>query len=79
MPVIDKDFDVPIASIGMQLRATGFTGDQRFVVARIGTGAVNSGEYSMLISADEARAIADVFTRAADFAEPRAVDLGKAA
>ncbi len=79
MASINKDFDAPLASIGMRLCATGFTGDQRFVVARIGSGALNSGEYSMLISAAEARAIADAFTRAADFAEPSAVDLGKAA
>ena len=75
MTTINHDFDADLASIGMKLCATGFTGDCRFVSARIGNSAIGGGgEFSLLITPDEARAIADAFIRAANYAEPRAVE-----
>lgn len=74
MTTINHDFDADLASIGMKFCATGFTGDCRFVSARIGNSAIGGGEFSLLVTPDEARAIADAFIRAANFAEPRAVE-----
>ena len=70
MNTVNKDFEADMPSIGMRLCATGFTGSCRFVSVAIGTGVVNSGEYSLLVSPAEARGIAEAFTLAADYAEP---------
>lgn len=74
MTTINHDFDADLDSIGMKLCATGFTGSCRFVSLRIGNGVIGGGEFGLLITPDEARAVADAFTRAANFAEPRAVE-----
>ena len=70
MNTVNKDFEADMPSIGMRLCAAGFTGSCRFVSVRIGNGVINSGEYSLLITPAEARAIAGAFTLAAEYAEP---------
>ena len=74
MTTINHDFDADIASIGMKFCATGFSGDCRFVSVKISNGVIGGAEFCMLVTPDEARAIADAFIRAADFAEPRAIE-----
>lgn len=74
MATINQDFPADIASIGMKFCATGFTGDCRFVSVKISNGVIGGAEFTMLVTPDEARAIADSVIRAADFAEPRAVE-----
>jgi hypothetical protein len=79
MATINQDFPADLASIGMKFCATGFTGDCRFVSVKISNGVIGGAEFTMLVTPDEARVIADTFVRAAAFAEPRiveAADLG---
>ena len=74
MATINDNFDADIASIGMKFCATGFTGDCRFVSVKISNGVIGGAEFTMLVTPDEAHVIAAACIRAADFAEPRAVE-----
>lgn len=78
----DKTFRTEVMShndAGLPVRAQAFNSDWKFVSLRFGWS--NFGEFTVIVSPAEARAIASILNDAADFAETRetAPALGDAA